>query len=299
MSVVLALGACSHYSSDLSSLENSMKGTQMASNAAPQDIEPAAGHSPINTYLAQDYYELARYENDKSFDYKAARDYTNKAMLASKGAATQPSRLSSYDIPASMVPELTQARRDLMTALKEQNLPENQQYLAKAQTSFDCWLERAEEAADEKHYAQCKSDFEQAMALLVMPAAGVATTSYDIPFAPNTAVIDPAAGKTIEYIAQTLNTPGNEGYNAHIQGVNAPDQFADSSTAAKTKAVHDALVAKGVAPGRLTTSIETPAAMYAGAVGKVIVSLVTPAASAGGSTTTTTTFVPVAPQPVQ
>jgi hypothetical protein len=65
-----------------------------------------------------------------------------------------------------------EARKNLIVALREQNSPENAQSLARAQTRFECWIERAEEANDESHYAACKNEFEAAMASLTMPAAG-------------------------------------------------------------------------------------------------------------------------------
>lgn len=175
---ILLLGACSHYSEELSSLDSDMKAAPQtfAYNAAatPQDIAPAAGNSgeSFTQYLARDYYELAKYENDKAFDYKAAKLFTQKAMDAAKGTVPAPTTVSSYDIPDNLKPSLDAAQRDLTTALKDRNTPENAAALANAQTQYECWLDRAEEATDANHYAGCQSAFEGAMAALTMPAAG-------------------------------------------------------------------------------------------------------------------------------
>jgi hypothetical protein len=194
---VIALGACTHYGEDLSSLESEMAkpvtiamvNTEMTN---PQEIAPAAGGmmmpaptaAPVPAvtavaapdalpqYLAREYYAMAKYENDKAYDYKAAKDFTQKAMTSAKGKTVEPSKVSAFDLSAQRATELSTARADLMGALAEQNTPDNAQILAKAQARYECWIERAEEAVNDDHYASCKSEFEAAMATLTMPAAG-------------------------------------------------------------------------------------------------------------------------------
>lgn len=305
VSATLALGACSHYSDDLSSLDNSMKAnpTAMAYNttAAPQDIAPAAGGpaataGSINTFLARDYYDLARYENDKAYDYKAAKEFTKKAVMAQKGERTIPSKISSFDIPADRAGELTEARASLISALKEGNTPENGPALAKAQSSFDCWLERAEEAEDDTHFAECKGQFEQSMASLMMPAAGdpVAPTVYDIGFRETSAVLDEASSKRIDYIAEYLKAPENAALKLALA---AP---AGETGQARLAAVSKAITDKGVAADRITATVADaipatvpPTENVADGVKVAIIG------SAQASTTTTTsTFVPVTPTEV-
>ncbi len=281
----LFLGACSHYSDDLASLDNAMKAkpqpVMAAATATPQEIAPAAGAGavavpavPMNDYLARDYYDLAKYENDKAYDYKASKIYTEKAMIAAKGERVMPSAISSYDLPDERVAELTEARKRLAIALTEQSVPENQQALAKAQTGFDCWLERAEEADKESHYADCKAQFEQSMASLMMPAAGSVetpaptapavvasippstvertTTVYDIKFVRMGAVPDDASRKYIDHIAQTLNAPENAVLKV---AVTAP---AGDVGTARANSVRQSLIIKGVAPARI--SVTAPSA---------------------------------------
>ncbi len=258
--VALMLGACSSYEGKLAALDKEM-GTStfpaVAYNtaAAPQDIAPAAGQSSmsLSQYLARNYYDLAKYENDKAYDYKAARTFTEKAMSASKGQATQPSKLSTYDVPEEMTADLQNARANLMAALKDKNTPENAQSLAKAQTSFDCWLDRAEEATKDSHYETCKNDFEAAMAAVVTPAAG--TPSYDIGFAQNSAAIDDAQVNTIKLVASFLNDPANAAYRANLVGYSAANtsgEFSMTLMTARVQSVRDALINAGVDVARLS-----------------------------------------------
>lgn len=294
----LALGACSHYSDDLSSLGGSMKSghTTMAYNtAAPQDIAPAAGGQTtgaINTFLSRDYYELARYENDKAFDYKAAKQYTQKAVKAQKGELIVPSKISAFDVPATQVPALTSARAELISALKTQNTPENAPALAKAQTSFDCWVERAEEADEDTHFAECKNQFEQSMAMLIVPAAGDATapTIFEIGFRDTSSIPDEASSKRIDYIVSYLAKPDNAPLKISLAA--APGEIGK----ARLTTVVGSLTQKGLTADRiLVVSTENVMASESPSVG---VQATIVGSSEVSTTTTTTTFVPVTPTPV-
>lgn len=292
LAAVLVVGACSHYSDDLASLDKSMKAKPAVMAAAPQDIAPAAGNTiistgPLNEYLARDYYDLAKYENDKAFDYKAAKEYTQRAMLASKGTIVQPAKIASYDVPENLVPELTTAREQLVSVLKDNIVPQNPETLAKAQSSFDCWVERAEEASDETHYAGCKGEFEQAMASMTTPAAGQTSTVYDIGFLQTSAVPDEAAEKRITYIADYLNAPQNTSLTVALSAA------ADQTGAARLNAVKNALIGKGIAPDRiLVTGQQQGAIQQAAQLGNVQAVIVgTPV----GAENMTTNFVPTTP----
>lgn len=275
---VFTLGACSHYSDDLASLDGVMKSSAGRDYAAvsPHDIAPAAGGpvatGSINTFLAREYYELARHENDKAFDYKAAKQYTSKAVSARKGQLTAPSKISAYDVPEERVADLTRARADLIAALKSQNTPENAATLAKAQAGFDCWLEQAEEADEASHYAGCQSQFEQSMASLTAPAAGDATApTYQIGFVPNGVVPDDVSQKLIGDIAHYLLAPENASLALTL---NAP---VDTTGAARVNAVQNALVANGLPPQRVSIAAqqaEQPA--VAGYVQATIIGAIVP-----------------------
>lgn len=297
---VLSLGACSHYSDDLASMDKKMGVQQYASTTAPQDIAPAAGmasNQTLNATLASEYYTLARYENDKAYDYKAAKMYTQKAKMASDGKLVVPSKVSSFDVPEQWQPELNDARKELITALKTQNTPENASALGTAQTRYECWLERAEEAADETHYQSCKSDFEAAMAQLVTPAAGVpeATTAYNIGFAGESAVFDAQSKNTVPYLANFLNSGMNTTYNVNLTGFMAgPEGSAGQQIVnARVIAVRDELVRGGVAAARINPliSVGAPAELD----GKVQALLVPTQPDANRMTSTE--YVPLA-QPV-
>lgn len=283
LSAALILGACGHYSEDLSSLDNQYlksNATQVASvQPALQDISPAAGGAEFMTatntaalgqYLARDYYDLARYENDKAYDYAAAKLYTDKALNASKGKISAPSCIAAYRVPQDKLPELNEAREALIAALRSGQLGGSEAQLAKAQTNFDCWLERAEEASDDAHFASCKEGFEASMAQIIMPAAGTpaqgvissipapsSVQMFEIKFTGNTDAIDTAAFQSIEQCAAFMNTPQGTGYTAVITGFTpiAGDEAARVMATSRALRVRDALVAKGVSAAAIKPQI--------------------------------------------
>jgi len=308
VAAILTLGACSHYSEDLASLEGKIGQAPapiavMAMEADPQNIAPAAGGpvsmETLNAALAREYYEMARYENDTAFDYKAAKLYTTKAKMAAEGKLVVPSKVSAFDVPRESAGDLNAAREELISALKTQNTAENQTALAIAQARYECWLERADEAADETHYASCKDEFEQAMAQIVAPAAGVATpTAYDVGFAANSAVLDEASKNTVAYLANFMMSPENAAYSANLTGFTmaAQGEFAQKLTNNRVIAVRDALVERGVDAARLNPLISAGAPGAGDAAlstGKVQVLLNAPVISA-----TTTEFVATPPREV-
>lgn len=294
--LVLTMAACGHYSDDLASLERKFPGQQIAS--APHDIAPAAGGIAQGTLaqnLAREYTELARYENDTAFDYKSSGDYTKKAKLAMAGKIAAPSRIEKYDIPAQYAGELIAARKTLVDALKTQNTPENAASLARAQTRFDCWVERAEEAVDDAHFADCKAEYEAAMASLTMPAAGgvigAAGATYDIGFAANSTLIADMSRKDLDYIAALMNDPANAAYRLVLTGYKnaaVSGAYADRLTQERLAAAKSAIMGRGVQEARIATALaEAPAES-----GKVVVTVAAPSATPASAVRT---FVPVTP----
>ncbi|PZO88735.1 MAG: hypothetical protein DI626_01080 [Micavibrio aeruginosavorus] len=294
--LVLTLAACGHYSSDLASLEGRFPEQKTAS--APHDIAPAAGAMAQGTLaqnLAREYYDLARYENTTAFDYKSSGIYTKKAKLAMAGKVAAPSRVEKYDIPAKYTGELIAARKTLIDALQTQNSPENAASLARAQSRFDCWVERAEEAVDETHFADCKAGYEAAIASLTMPAAGgfgAAGATYNIGFAANSTLIADMSRKDLDYVASLMSDPANAAYNLVLTGYKnaaVSGAYADKLTQERLAAAKAAIVGRGVQETRIATTLaDVPAES-----GKVVVT-VSPASGAVPASVTRK-FVPVTP----
>ncbi|MEM6781844.1 MAG: hypothetical protein AAF569_08275, partial [Pseudomonadota bacterium] len=163
----LSISACGHYSEDLASM----------GSVAPQDIAPAAGND-FSSFLASEYMALAQEENRK-YDYQAARFYTEKAMAAQKGQSVPPASLREFDIPTQYQGKAQEKRERLVAALQIQKTPENYASLAKAQTQFDSWLEQMEEGHQEVDIQTCAESFDAAMLMLENPMANEVNFTLD------------------------------------------------------------------------------------------------------------------------
>ncbi|HPF77981.1 MAG TPA: hypothetical protein PLF01_01695 [Alphaproteobacteria bacterium] len=153
------LSGCDHYSAKLASLDEPVQEVY--------EIAPASGgEMSFGKYLETQYYQMARYEQDKMYDYKAAKYYTEKAQALSQGKMVAPASPEEFDISASKMPALQEARMDLEDALHLFNIPENRYAMAMAQSRYDCWVDEAEE---NKEMPKCRAEFEQAMRSLVIP----------------------------------------------------------------------------------------------------------------------------------
>lgn len=113
--------------------------------------------------LAAEYRQLALYEADEMVDWGDAGHFADKALDAASGYVREPEAVSTWNIPDGDVPELDAARERLMTFLNTgagDVLPEQ---AAKAQASYDCWLEQLEENWQTEHIALCRDAFYTAL----------------------------------------------------------------------------------------------------------------------------------------
>lgn len=134
---LLPLAACS-------SLQNGARETTLSDNFADA--------------LRASYIDLADFEREQG-DIFDARNYEAKVNGLVNGTVPSPEVLSEWDLPTEYVDELTEARRGLTTALNGGARTASPTLAAKAQASFDCWVEQQEENFQPEHIKACKDDF--------------------------------------------------------------------------------------------------------------------------------------------
>ena len=150
---VLALGACTS--------------TTMVDEAARAN--PAS--SELSRDLQEQYVALATSERSQG-DGTSARHYAAKAMKASSGTAVGPDDIAArnaarrFRVTGEAEKELADARSRLLANLNDPVAAKNPAAAAKAQTSFDCWLEQQQEGWQYDDIAACRKEFETAMASL-------------------------------------------------------------------------------------------------------------------------------------
>ncbi len=168
---VLFISGCDHYN------------TIMASLDAPKDqilaISPASGSEmTFRNHLAREYYQLAEHEKNVTMDYRAVKRYENKIELLSENKMPDLGTPKKFDLDDAERSNLKTARSELMNALKSYRYVENREPLAKAFSSYDCWLDEAEESTFGKPMGDCKTNFRQAMNSLVVPYQYVEDDEY-------------------------------------------------------------------------------------------------------------------------
>lgn len=83
--------------------------------------------------------------------------------MASRGQSPVPEEIGDWNLPNSTVTEFFDARLLLINSLDSGFREEIPIQAAKAQASFDCWIEQQEEGWQFSHITKCKQNFRSAM----------------------------------------------------------------------------------------------------------------------------------------
>ena len=116
----------------------------------------------FNKGLHSGYVKLANSEYAQT-DFSAGDDFADRAKRAAMGKPSVPEGISSRKLKAPHKGQLIKARARLVAALGKGAAKKIPGQAAKAQTSFDCWMEQAEENIQPKHIAACRKAFNDAM----------------------------------------------------------------------------------------------------------------------------------------
>ncbi len=126
--------------------------------------------------------------------------FGRKAVASAKGLNVQPDQPALRRLPEAAKGELEAGRARLMAALEGNGRLRAPADASKAQTAFDCWLERTE-AGDQAGAQVCKARFEEAVAAVERALGPAAPQQYLVFFAWDRADISPVALQVIEQVA--------------------------------------------------------------------------------------------------
>jgi len=148
-----------------------------------QNAPSTGGSGEFAQALARNYEALSRAEAEQG-DRRDARTYAMRAEAASAGNPPAPddgaARLPFLN--AKYLPELTEARDRLMRGLGSSMVLERAPAsAARAQSSYDCWLEQAEEGLQPEDIEACKSSFMTAIGEVESASTAVAQTEEPPP----------------------------------------------------------------------------------------------------------------------
>jgi OOP family OmpA-OmpF porin len=117
----------------------------------------------FNQGLRQGYLDYSDVMTSE-YDYSDYWHFAFKAVDSAKGEKVLPDTVESRNLQPDNVEELSAARARLMAALDQTGRKKAPWQAAKAQTAFDCWLEKAEENDPPEQIKVCKGEFETAIA---------------------------------------------------------------------------------------------------------------------------------------
>ncbi len=114
----------------------------------------------FNSNLARDYKAFTSFEAHEMYDWPDAVHFADKGMQVAGGNEVLPEDPANWDIkdPAKMA-ELQAARTRLMNVLNAGGRTKAPVDAAKAQQSFDCWVEEQEEAWQSAYIGACRDAF--------------------------------------------------------------------------------------------------------------------------------------------
>lgn len=119
--------------------------------------------SAFDKALYSDYITLSKGEYGEG-DYTDSDRFAEKAMIAAMGKEVGPYNPKTWQIPADRVAVMTGAHDRLVAALSSTAKDKATVQLARAQSSFDCWVQEQEENFQPDHIAACRDAFIAAMA---------------------------------------------------------------------------------------------------------------------------------------
>ena len=121
-----------------------------------QGLDPQG--SEFNTQLYAGYIELSLNERAE-YDFRDSDVFAMKAAVAARGDDVRPSAVEDRRVAADKVEELSKARARLMAMLYGGGKNKAPVSAARAQISFDCWMQEQEEGHQPGDIADCRNAF--------------------------------------------------------------------------------------------------------------------------------------------
>ena len=125
-----------------------------------QGLEPSG--SKFNTDLYAGYIELSSNELAE-YDYRDSDRFALKAAVAARGDDAMPTTLAERYLPEDKMDELAKARARLFAMLVGGGRGRAPEAAARAQISFECWMQEQEEGHQPDDIAACRNAFYNAV----------------------------------------------------------------------------------------------------------------------------------------
>ena len=260
--VALLLAGCSSWSFD-----PPMRGNVSFAPHNLSELREAAPAKPASftEALAADYAGLAGSLQDEIHDWADADYFARKGLAAAHGEAVPPENNSNWlvplEVPNKFRTELAESRTRLVAALASGStrLP---LVAARAQVSYDCWVERMEDDWKTAIDGPCHKQFLEALATLegrAQPAAQPAAApgpgrEYRVYFEFDKSELLPEAKLILQQVAALAKQDGKIRLvlvgKADLAGTHRYNLGLSKRRADRVRA---ALIADGITANRITT----------------------------------------------
>ncbi len=162
----------------------------------------------FNRYLHSGYLKLAEAERSE-YDWVDSASFADKALASAEGQDVNPEPIYERDIPEDKQDELSQARKKLTTAIAAGGRTSAPEDAAKAQTSFDCWIQEQEENHQSSDIDACRRDFYAALGDVDSKLGGklvALSNDYLVYFGFNSTKLSDEASATLASAAEALTS---------------------------------------------------------------------------------------------
>jgi OOP family OmpA-OmpF porin len=238
---------------------------------APHNVAAVRAAAPatpttFNQALTSDYAGLAGSLHDELRDWADADYFARKGLAAAKNEVVPPENNSNWliplEIPDKFRTQLAESRQRLLAALDGGGRERLPLVAARAQVSYDCWVERMEDDWRTAISGACHKQFLEALAALegkAQPAAQPATgpgpgREFRVYFEFDKAELLPEAQQILQQVAAL----GRQQTNLRILLVGKADRAGSDGynmglSKRRAETVRRALMQDGIAANRIET----------------------------------------------
>lgn len=241
-----------------------LAGCDLAGTKLEKAMHVSPEGSEFSRNLSQEYIDLSSSEYNEG-DYKDSDSFAERAIQSGTGGMVAPEEISARQLPEDKVGELTSARQRLVGTLGKGAAEKLPAETARAQTSFDCWMQEQEENFQPDDIEACRSGFFAALEIVedalkpkpvaetVAPPPAPEAKRYLVYFdfdkaelsEPAKAVLETASSAARKLTGMTVTVDGYTdlagaaGYNMEL-------------SKRRAMAVSEALIKAGIAPATVT-----------------------------------------------
>lgn len=178
---------------------------------------------PFQSALAAEYLAFSESEA-RQYDWWSSKIFADKGLAATYGRPTGPESPAEWDIDETFLPELDNARNQLLAALTPETITAQPALAARTQFFYDCWVEQQNEAWQDDDISSCREGFYRSIRALSgapqEPEAAplIFSSSYILFFEWNKWDLTKDGKQVVDSAAQDLKSSGETEYEVILNG---------------------------------------------------------------------------------